>query len=183
MRWCTSKICKTKRIRLFALIINSTIIMKANSRFSQNVYTISDRIWCNKYLRHTTTEKYDNNGKGGYFRFDDDNFHVDIWVAISLTEYEWPYQIIVELHGKYWIRGYLMALLLVHFCSIFLWMICPFSLKVAIYIIMLMITLMKFIPDLKAVKLNLKHERSSCSQNNDVMKGTPNKFHIMVMSS
>ena len=27
----------------------------------------------NKHLRHTTTEKYDNNGKGGYFRFDDDN--------------------------------------------------------------------------------------------------------------
>ena len=26
-----------------------------------------------KHLRHTTTEKYDNNGKGGYFRFDDDN--------------------------------------------------------------------------------------------------------------
>ena len=25
------------------------------------------------HLRHTTTEKYDNNGKGGYFRFDDDN--------------------------------------------------------------------------------------------------------------
>ena len=23
--------------------------------------------------RHTTTEKYDNNGKGWYFRFDDDN--------------------------------------------------------------------------------------------------------------
>ena len=28
---------------------------------------------CNKHLGHTTTEKYDNNGKGGYFRFDDDN--------------------------------------------------------------------------------------------------------------
>ena len=26
-----------------------------------------------KHLRHTPTEKYDNNGKGGYFRFDDDN--------------------------------------------------------------------------------------------------------------
>ena len=23
--------------------------------------------------RHTATEKYDNNGKGGYFRFNDDN--------------------------------------------------------------------------------------------------------------
>ena len=47
--------------------------MKTNSRFSRNVYAISDRKWCNKHLRHTTNEKYDNNGKGGYFRFDDDN--------------------------------------------------------------------------------------------------------------
>ena len=27
-------------------------------------------------LRHTTTEKYDNNGKGGHFRFDDDNYMI-----------------------------------------------------------------------------------------------------------
>ena len=47
--------------------------MKTNSRFSRNTYAISDRIWWNKHLRHTTTEKYDHNGKGGYFRFDDDN--------------------------------------------------------------------------------------------------------------
>ena len=47
--------------------------MKTNSRFSRNVYAISDRMWCNKLLRHTSTEKYDNNGKGGYFRFDDDD--------------------------------------------------------------------------------------------------------------
>ena len=47
--------------------------MKTNSRFSRNVYTISDIIWCNKHLRHATTEKYENNGKGGYFRFADDN--------------------------------------------------------------------------------------------------------------
>ena len=32
--------------------------MKTKSRFSRNVYAISDRIWCNKHLRHTTTEKY-----------------------------------------------------------------------------------------------------------------------------
>ena len=42
----TNTICKPKRIRLFALIINCTILMKTNSRFSRNVYTISDRIWC-----------------------------------------------------------------------------------------------------------------------------------------
>ena len=69
----TSTLCKPKRIRIFALIINCTIIMKANSRFSRNGYAISDRIWCNKHLRHTATEKYDSNGKGGYFRIDDDN--------------------------------------------------------------------------------------------------------------
>ena len=65
----TDTICKPKRIRLFALIINCTILMKTNLRFSRIVYTISERIWCNKHLRHTTTEKYENNGKGGYFRF------------------------------------------------------------------------------------------------------------------
>ena len=32
--------------------------MKTKSRFSRNVYAVSNRIWCNKYLRHTTTEKY-----------------------------------------------------------------------------------------------------------------------------
>ena len=47
--------------------------MKTNSRFSRNVYAINDRIWRNRHLRHTATEKYDNSGKGEYFRFDDDN--------------------------------------------------------------------------------------------------------------
>ena len=36
------------------------------TKFSRSVYAISDRIWCNKHLRHTTMEKYDNNRKGGY---------------------------------------------------------------------------------------------------------------------
>ena len=27
-----------------------------------NIYAISDRIWCNKHLRHTTMDKYGNNG-------------------------------------------------------------------------------------------------------------------------
>ena len=66
-------IFKTKRIRCFALIINCTMIMKTNSRFSRHIYAISNRIWWNKHPRHTTTVKYDNNGKGGYFRFHDDN--------------------------------------------------------------------------------------------------------------
>ena len=57
--------------------------MIIKSRFTRNVYAMSDRILyvyamsdrilCNKHLRHTTNEEYDNNGKGGYFRFNDDN--------------------------------------------------------------------------------------------------------------
>ena len=47
--------------------------METNSRFARNVYAISDRVLCNKHLTHTATEKYDNNGKGAYLRFDYDN--------------------------------------------------------------------------------------------------------------
>ena len=84
----TNTICKPKRIRLFALIINCTILMKTNSRFSRNVYTISDRIWFNKHLRYTTTEKYENNGKGGYFRFDDDDYMRYRYI-LSITLPKW----------------------------------------------------------------------------------------------
>ena len=52
----TDTITKPKRMQLFALIINCTIMMKTKYRFSRNVYAISDRLWCNKHLRHTTTE-------------------------------------------------------------------------------------------------------------------------------
>ena len=48
----TNTICKPKRIRLFELIINCTIIMKTKSRFSRTVYAITDRMWCNKHLKH-----------------------------------------------------------------------------------------------------------------------------------
>ena len=48
--------CKPKRIRLLELIINCTIIIETKPRLSRNIYAISDRIWCNKHLRHTTTE-------------------------------------------------------------------------------------------------------------------------------
>ena len=34
---------------------------------------MTDKIWWYNHLRHTTTEKYENNGKGWYFPFDDDN--------------------------------------------------------------------------------------------------------------
>ena len=47
--------------------------METRSQFSQDIYVIDDRIWYYNHLRRTTTGKYDNNGKGGYFRFDDDN--------------------------------------------------------------------------------------------------------------
>ena len=61
--------------------------MKTNSRFSQNVYALSDRIWCNKHLSHTTTEKYDNNGKGGNVRFyDDNNMSYRSILSITYTE-------------------------------------------------------------------------------------------------
>ena len=76
---------KPKRIRLFVLIINCTIIIKRNSRFSRNVYAINDSIWCNKHLRHTTTEKYDKNGKGVYFRLDDDN-NMGYRYILSITQ-------------------------------------------------------------------------------------------------
>ena len=58
--------------------------MKTNSRLSRNVYAISNRVRCNKHLRHTATEKYDNNGKGGYFRFDDDN-NISYRYILSVT--------------------------------------------------------------------------------------------------
>ena len=34
--------------------------------------------------QNTTTEKYDNSGKGGYFRFDDDN-KMDYRYILSIT--------------------------------------------------------------------------------------------------
>ena len=42
--------------------------MKTNSWFVRNIYAISD--WISQAYNHG---KCDNNGKVGYFRFDDDN--------------------------------------------------------------------------------------------------------------
>ena len=56
------------------------------SLFSQNVYAISNRIWCNKHLGHTTKEIYNNNGKGGYFWFDDNNMRYRKIISITSTE-------------------------------------------------------------------------------------------------
>ena len=58
-------------------------MMRTKSQFSRNVYAIRDRIWCNKHLRHTTTEKYCN-GKGWYFRFDGDN-NISYKYILSIT--------------------------------------------------------------------------------------------------
>ena len=41
----TNTMCKLKRIRIFALVKKCSIIMKTKSRFTRNVYAISDRIW------------------------------------------------------------------------------------------------------------------------------------------
>ena len=45
-----------------------------------------DRIWQYNHLRHTTTIKYDNNWKGGYFRFDDDNKMDYYKYILSITQ-------------------------------------------------------------------------------------------------
>ena len=50
--------CTNKRIRFASQNENEIPV-------SRNIYAISDRIWCNKHLRHTTTEKY-NSGWGWY---------------------------------------------------------------------------------------------------------------------
>ena len=39
-----------------------------------NIYE-TDKIKRYNHIMHTTTEKYDNNGKGLYFRFDDDKMN------------------------------------------------------------------------------------------------------------
>ena len=72
--------CKPRRIRLFALIINCTIIMKTKSRVSRSIYAISDRIWCNKHLRHTTTENMLTMGK-----FDTSDLMMTITWAMDIS--------------------------------------------------------------------------------------------------
>ena len=71
MRWCN---VQTNEYDLLAKTYPTiSTHHELHNTNENNVYTISDRIWCNKHLRHTTMEKYENNGKGGYFRLDDDN--------------------------------------------------------------------------------------------------------------
>ena len=37
------------------------------------LYEATERLWWYDHIRRMTTEKYDYNGEGWYFRFDDDN--------------------------------------------------------------------------------------------------------------
>ena len=77
MRWCNVKTNEhDQQAKTYPIICTYHKLhnnKKTKSRFSPNVYAISDRIWCNKHLRHTTTEQYDNYGWGWYFWFDDDS--------------------------------------------------------------------------------------------------------------
>ena len=59
--------------QLFAPIIDCTAVMETESQLSRDLYEGTDQIWFYNHLWHATTKKYDNNGKGGYFGFDDDN--------------------------------------------------------------------------------------------------------------
>ena len=89
----------SQHIRLFALIMNCTITMKTKSRFSRNVYAISDRVWRKSYLRHTTADKYDKNGKDWYFQFDDDNKMSYIHMIFLVWAEIYP------IHTSIWLRS------------------------------------------------------------------------------
>ena len=92
MRGCnvqTNAICKPKRIRLFALIINCAIIMKTKSRYSRNIYSISDRIWCIKHLRHIATKKCDQHSLRLILRFDNDNNMSYIYICTPFNHLNW----------------------------------------------------------------------------------------------
>ena len=58
--------------------------MKTITGFPGMCIQKSDSIWCNKHLRHKTMKKYENNGKGGYFRFDYDN-NMSYGYILSIT--------------------------------------------------------------------------------------------------
>ena len=67
MRWCNVQTNKYDlRAKTYPTIcthLNCTILMKTNSRFSRNVFSVSDRIWCNNHLRLTTRENMKTMGK------------------------------------------------------------------------------------------------------------------------
>ena len=75
--WCT---VQTNEYDLQAKTYPNICIHHKLHNDNENKFSVFPERICNnwqnvinKHLRHTTTEKYDNNGKGGYFGFDDDN--------------------------------------------------------------------------------------------------------------
>ena len=65
--------------RLFAHKIRPQKIKGTKTSFP-GIYKGIWCIWWFNHLRHTTTEKYDNNGKGLYFRFDYDIKMIDEYI-------------------------------------------------------------------------------------------------------
>ena len=108
-------------------------MMRTKSQFSRVVYAIRDRIWCNKHLRHTATEKYEYNGKGGYFRFDDDNNmsyeHVrnrlDSPCAIISNSRSNNARNVSALDNHLWIRKWLVTGHGPSNCINHWWLLCP----------------------------------------------------------
>ena len=88
MRWCT---VQTNKCDLQAKTYSNICIHHKQHNNNENKFPVLPDLMCNKWqnminkhLRHPTTENYDNNGKGGYFRFDDDN-KMNYKYIISIT--------------------------------------------------------------------------------------------------
>ena len=91
MRWCT---LQTNQYDLQAETYPTTSTyheLHNNNEYKfpvfRNVNAISDRIWRNKISGTQPRKKYDNNWKGGYFRFDDDsNMSYRYILSVTYTE-------------------------------------------------------------------------------------------------
>ena len=68
MRWCN---VQTNEYDLQAKTYPTICTHYKLHNTNENKFPVFPGYIYNKW--HTTTEKYENNGKGGYFRFDDDN--------------------------------------------------------------------------------------------------------------
>ena len=47
--------------------------METKTQLSRYLFEAVDRVWWYNQLKHTTTEKYENNGNCWYFWYDGDN--------------------------------------------------------------------------------------------------------------
>ena len=110
---------------------------------------------------------------------------VSLWVATSIIGCnEWKYQI-VEVHGKYWIRGYHRVLFLVPFCfNVFMNYMFLFMERCNLYNYAGDNSIMYSSPDMETVILNLEHDYQNAIQwfTDNGMKANPNKFQFMVIS-